>query len=230
MKTAGKHLEDQELEKVLAKTEGLGTEATRAGIITMLKDRRYLEVKKNQVYATPKGMLLIAAIGEKILASPEMTARWEQRLSEIGRGQASATDFMEQAKKLAVKIIQDAVEQAKGWTFDNIDMEEVKANAPSRKGKNKAPAKVGACKLCGGDVVDKGTFYGCANYSKTKCSFTFSKKILGKTISQANAKKLLKEGKTDLIKGFKKNDKVFDAYMIWDDKTGKPSFAFPERK
>ncbi|GED12422.1 DNA topoisomerase III [Aneurinibacillus migulanus] len=230
MKTAGKHLEDQELEKVLAKTEGLGTEATRAGIITMLKDRRYIEVKKNQVYATPKGMLLIAAIGEKILASPEMTARWEQRLSEIGQGEASAKDFMEQAKKLAVKIIQDAVEQAKSWTFDNIDMDEVKANAPSRKGKSKAPAKVGVCKLCGGDVVDKGTFYGCTNYSKTKCSFTFSKKILGKTISQTNAKKLLKEGKTDLIKGFKKGDKAFDAYIIWDDKNGKPSFAFPDRK
>src|SRR5690606_3820354 len=39
MKTAGKHIEDKELEKVLMKTEGLGTEATRAGIITMLKDR-----------------------------------------------------------------------------------------------------------------------------------------------------------------------------------------------
>jgi DNA topoisomerase-3 len=40
MKTAGKHLEDSDLEKVLMKTEGLGTEATRAGIITMLKDRK----------------------------------------------------------------------------------------------------------------------------------------------------------------------------------------------
>ena len=55
MKTAGKYLENEELEKVLKKTEGLGTEATRAGIITMLKDRKYIDVKKNQVYATDKG-------------------------------------------------------------------------------------------------------------------------------------------------------------------------------
>lgn len=45
MKTAGKYLENEELEKVLKKTEGLGTEATRAGIITMLKDRKYIDVK-----------------------------------------------------------------------------------------------------------------------------------------------------------------------------------------
>ncbi|MFP3367167.1 DNA topoisomerase, partial [Pseudoalteromonas sp. SIMBA_148] len=35
MKTAGKHIDNDELEKVLKQTEGLGTEATRAGIITM---------------------------------------------------------------------------------------------------------------------------------------------------------------------------------------------------
>ncbi len=66
MKTAGKYLENEELEKVLKKTEGLGTEATRAGIITMLKDRKYIDVKKNQVYATDKGKVLITAIGDKI--------------------------------------------------------------------------------------------------------------------------------------------------------------------
>lgn len=45
MKTAGKYLENEELEKVLKKTEGLGTEATRAGIITMLKTVN-IDVKK----------------------------------------------------------------------------------------------------------------------------------------------------------------------------------------
>ena len=46
MKTAGKFVEDKELEKVLMETEGLGTEATRANIVTMLKQRKYIEVKK----------------------------------------------------------------------------------------------------------------------------------------------------------------------------------------
>ena len=57
MKTAGKHIDDKEMEKILSKTEGLGTEATRAGIITMLKDRRYIEVNKNLVYATAKAKI-----------------------------------------------------------------------------------------------------------------------------------------------------------------------------
>ncbi len=46
MKTAGKTIEDSKLEKILKDTEGLGTEATRAGIITMLKTRNYINVTK----------------------------------------------------------------------------------------------------------------------------------------------------------------------------------------
>lgn len=111
MKTAGKHLDDTELEKVLAKTEGLGTEATRAGIINLLRDRNYIEVNKNQVSATPKGLLLIEALGESILASPGMTAKWEQRLSEIGEGKASPKNFIEQVTKLSHKLVIDAKEQ-----------------------------------------------------------------------------------------------------------------------
>ncbi len=75
MKTAGKFTSDAELQSILKKTEGLGTEATRAGIITVLKDRKYIEVTKNLVYATKKGILLIDSIGKSILASPEMTAK-----------------------------------------------------------------------------------------------------------------------------------------------------------
>ena len=82
-----------------------GTEATRAGIITMLKDRKYIDVKKNQVYATDKGKVLITAIGDKILASPEMTAKWEQRLAEIGEGTASPATFMEQTKSYQLKLL-----------------------------------------------------------------------------------------------------------------------------
>ena len=93
MKTAGKHIDDKEMEKILSKTEGLGTEATRAGIITMLKDRRYIDVTKNLVYATAKARILIEAIGKEILASPEMTAKWEQKLKEISEGAVSTKEL-----------------------------------------------------------------------------------------------------------------------------------------
>ncbi|HZG71711.1 MAG TPA: DNA topoisomerase, partial [Chondromyces sp.] len=222
MKTAGKYLDNEELEKVLKKTEGLGTEATRAGIITMLKDRKYIEVRKNQVFATDKGKVLIEAIGDKILASPEMTAKWEQRLSEIGEGKASPAVFMEQTKKLVGKIIQDALEMSESWTFDGIDTVSIqRTTSKASLGK-----PVGICKKCGGQVIDKGNFYGCANYSKTKCDFTVSKKILGKKLSQTNVKKLLKDGQTDIIKGFKKGEKTFDAALAFEGETDKIKFIF----
>lgn len=177
MKTVGKHLDDNELVKVLTKTQGLGTEATRAGIISVLRDRKYIEVKKNQVFATNKGKVLIQSIGPSILASPEMTAKWEQRLHEIGQGKASSQEFMEQAKKLSLKLIEDAKEQSNHWSFDGFDLSEFKQTRGKKGGKGKTTGtKVGSCKKCDGDIVDKGTFYGCSNYQSNQCNFTFSKK------------------------------------------------------
>lgn len=224
MKTAGKHLDNEELEKVLTKTEGLGTEATRAGIIAMLKQRKYIEVRKNQVFATPKGMLLIEVIGDKILASPEMTARWEQRLAQIGQGEASAEAFMEQVRKLSHKIVQDAVEQSREWKLDGYDA----AAMPKQASKFTLGSKVATCRACGGDLVDKGDFYGCSNYKKTQCPVTLSKTIMGKKVSPANAKKLMETGQSNLIKGFQKGKERFDAYLAWDEQERKAKIRVPQ--
>lgn len=226
MKTAGKHIDNDELEKILAKTEGLGTEATRAGIITMLKTRNYIKVEKNQVFATEKGILLIDVIGEKILASPEMTAKWEQRLREIGQGQASPASFMTQTKRLSQKIVDDAKEHSGNWDFSNVKIENV-SSQKSTYNKKEIGTVVGTCKKCGGDVINKGKFYGCANYKTNGCQFTISGRILGKTITKTNAQKLLSANKTNLIKGFKKGSKTFDAYLKWNEQTGKIEFEFP---
>lgn len=214
MKTAGKQLEDKELEKVLMKTEGLGTEATRAGIITMLKDRKYIEIHKNLVHATTKGKILIQAVGEQILASPEMTAKWEQRLKEISEGKASPKKFMEQTNKMITHLISSALDGEKAWTFSD---EEKSSFEPGKTAKRKAPAKLGPCKKCDGVVVDKGSFYGCSNYQSTNCDFTISKKIKGKNITQKQVKNLLTDGRTDIIQDFQGKGKSFAARLIWDE-------------
>jgi DNA topoisomerase III len=222
MKTAGKHLDDESLEKILKDTEGLGTEATRAGIITMLKDRKYIEVVKNQVFATDKGILLIDSIGDAVLSSPEMTAKWEQRLKQIGSGEASPQTFMESVKKLAAKLTSDAIESSAAW-----DLKDIKIEAqPSKKSLGK---KVGTCPLCGSDVLDKGKLFGCSSYSKTNCSFTISKRILGKPISQTNAKKILKDGKSNVIKGLKSKKGTFDAALVWSAEEKKLTFEFEKK-
>lgn len=225
MKTAGKHIEDKELEKVLMKTEGLGTEATRAGIITMLKDRKYIEVKKNLVYATAKSKILIAAVGNQILASPEMTAKWEQRLKEISEGSASPKLFMEQTNKMVSHLINASASEAKEWLFSEADQQ----GFVPREVKQKRMVKLGPCKKCDGAVVDKGSFFGCSNYSKTKCNFTISKKVLGKNITQQNIKKLLKDGETDVIEGFTGKEKTFNAKLSLSEPDYKLKFVFDEQ-
>ena len=227
MKTAGKHIEDKEMEKILSKTEGLGTEATRAGIITMLKDRKYIDVTKNLVYATSKARILIEAIGEEILASPEMTAKWEQKLKEISEGSASPKNFMEQTNKMVYHLISSGVGHSANWVFS----EDVRDNfTPSKKmTKGKGSTKLGNCKKCDGSIVDKGSFYGCTNYQRNQCNFTISKKILGKNITQKNVKLLLSGEKTELIEGFTNKDKTFNARLFLDEQEKRVKFLFEEQ-
>lgn len=113
MKSAGNNLGDKDLESIMRKTHGLGTEATRASIIKRLKDQNYIEVKKNLVYPTAKGRILIKAIGLSALSSAETTAKWEQKLGEIGEGRVTHTSFIDQAKKLATKLVTDAAESVR---------------------------------------------------------------------------------------------------------------------
>ena len=226
MKTAGKHIDDKELEKILTRTEGLGTEATRAGIITMLKDRLYIEVKKNLVYATAKAKILIEAIGREILASPEMTAKWEQKLKEISEGSAVPMNFMEQTKKMVLHLISSSIDQSANWTFSE---EVTQSFTPGKQTtRRKTVTKLGSCKKCEGAVIDKGSFYGCSNYKNNQCNFTISKKILGKNITQKNVKLLLSEGKTELIEGFTNKDKTFNARLFLDEKEKRVRFLFEE--
>ncbi|NGZ74513.1 DNA topoisomerase III [Saccharibacillus alkalitolerans] len=237
MKTAGKHLDNAELEKVLQRTEGLGTEATRAGIIGGLKDRKYIEVRKNMVYATNKGTVLIEALGESVLASAEMTAKWEQRLGEIGQGQESPKAFMEQAQRLAQKIVSDAIAAEKSWSF-TVEMPSgedrpayggaggQKGGPGAREGGGGSP-ELGACPICGRPVVDKKKMYGCTGYPA--CTFTLSKKILGKAISDTQVKRLLDKGQTLTLKGFKKGEKTFDAALAWNGEQKKLDFLFADR-
>jgi DNA topoisomerase III len=223
MKTAGKHLEDKELEKVLFKTEGLGTEATRAGIITMLKDRNYIQVQRNLVYATAKAKVLITAVGDQILASPEMTAKWEQRLRDISEGTASPKQFMDNTEKMVKHLIESTQQNTHLWEFSQGVQDEFE---PRKFKGSKVPTTLGNCKKCDGTIVDKGSFYGCTNYKSKSCQFTISKKILGKSITQKHVKSILGSGTSELIQGFKGKEKDFDAMLTWDSAQQKIQFVF----
>ncbi|MFC0557693.1 DNA topoisomerase III [Halalkalibacter alkalisediminis] len=221
MKMAGKQISDSDLEKILMESQGLGTEATRAGIISILKDRGYMTVTRNIVAPTEKGRLLIEALGESVLTSAEMTAKWEQRLREIGKGEASSVTFMEQTKKLVEHLLQEAENQVKSWDFSNFDISSMQRSP--KKGKGRLTS-VGKCPSCGGAVLDRGTFYGCGSYKTNHCRFTVSKTILKKKIRQKDVRHLLKEGHTEMIEGFVKGDQTFQAKLVWSQEQKKITF------
>lgn len=214
MKNVGQSVEDKEMGKVLKAVSGLGEESTRSNIIERLKQLEYIEIVQHRVAPCQKAFILIDAVKDTLLASPELTGRWEQRLKEIGKGDAPPKNFIDQSKKLADKIVQDAIQQSSSW-----DLQGYTAKIHEDK-------QLGKCPKCGAGVVDKVRIYGCSAYKTANCNFTLTKKLLGKSISERNVRRLLEKGKTNLIKGFK-GKKPFDAYLIWKDKAeGSIQFEF----
>lgn len=86
-------VQDKALKKILRETDGLGTEATRAGIIELLFKRGFLYKKGRNIHSTEAGRVLIQALPD-IATQPDMTAHWESQLTSISQKQASYQDFM----------------------------------------------------------------------------------------------------------------------------------------
>ena len=105
--------------KILRETDGLGTEATRAGIIELLFRRGFLIRKGKQIHATDAGRGLIKALPEEATL-PDMTAHWEATLNAISRREAAYSDFMiplhSQLRKLIENSGSDSINSLRGVT------------------------------------------------------------------------------------------------------------------
>ena len=153
MKTCGKFVEDQIDTDILKEVEGLGTEATRSGIIETIKRHGYIEVKRNIVNITEKGRVLCEAIDGNLLASPVMTAKWETYLRKIGNGQGSSELFLGSIAKYLNQLILDVPTQLNEKTF-HMTIE----NTATRK-------EVAPCPTCKkGTIISRKNFYGCSAY------------------------------------------------------------------
>ncbi|RUS67777.1 DNA topoisomerase 3 [Saezia sanguinis] len=93
MKGVAKYVSDPRLKQILKETTGIGTEATRAGIIKGLLARGYLVAKGRSVRASDAAFTLIDAIPQAI-ADPGLTAVWEQALNSIEQGQMTSEAFI----------------------------------------------------------------------------------------------------------------------------------------
>jgi DNA topoisomerase IA len=84
---------DASLKKILRDTDGLGTEATRAGILEMLFKRQLLQRQGKAIHASEAGKGLIYALPDSS-TYPDMTAHWEHQLHDMADRKCAYQPFM----------------------------------------------------------------------------------------------------------------------------------------
>ena len=168
-----------------AERKGLGTPATRAGIIEKLVRIGFLERKGNgktrYLIPTHKGTALVTVMPEQI-QSPSMTAQWEEKLLWIERGEYGSEQFMQEIKAEVAHLVQ-TYEAAKD------------AELIMRQDKI-----VGICPICGASVAERPKGYFC---SADGCTFALWKNNrffahIGQSLTSQVMSALLRDGRVKL--------------------------------
>lgn len=102
---------DPKIKKVLRDTDGLGTDATRAGIIDLLFKRNFLQRNGKKIIATEIGIALINAL-PTMATLPDMTAQWEAVLTAISEKKASYFNFMQPLTNTVTEMVTGASQQS----------------------------------------------------------------------------------------------------------------------
>jgi len=118
MENPGKFIEDEELRETM-KGSGLGTPATRAEIIEKLLHTSYIERSGKELVPTSKGRQLISLVAPE-LRSPELTAQWEQALTNIARGKGSKTEFIKGIRAQTEELVHSVALDNATYKADNI--------------------------------------------------------------------------------------------------------------
>ncbi|MCJ1907907.1 type IA DNA topoisomerase [Planococcus ruber] len=206
MKTCGKLVEDAEDTEILKEIEGLGTEATRSGIIETIKRHEYIQVKKNIVSITDKGRILCQSIEGNLLSSPSMTAKWETYLKKIGKGEGSAEVFLATIAKFIQKLLDEVPSQMKTNGLPE--------KMPALEGKD----EIAICPRCKkGKIVFRRGSFNCTEYDNG-CKQSFPAIFAKKRLTAKQIEYLCTKGKTPVIKGFvSKNGKKFSARLVLEE-------------
>jgi DNA topoisomerase-3 len=149
MKGVAKLVTDPRLKQKLKETTGIGTEATRAGIINGLLARGYLVKKGRAIRASDAAFTLTDAVPEAI-TDPGTTAIWEQALDMIEAGQMTLDTFIDKQSAWVAQLVQ----QHRGAVL-SIKLPE-------------GPA----CPVCGASTRQRsgknGAFWSCSRYPDCK--------------------------------------------------------------
>lgn len=194
-----------------AEHKGLGTPATRAGIIEKLVKVGLVERKGSgkakHLIPTAKGQAFVKVL-PKQLCSPAMTAEWEQQLKQIERGEASANDFM----RGMTAYVRDLVHSA-------TVIPDAHKLFPSNR------PKLGDCPCCGNAVSETRKGFFCENRT---CRFGIWKdnRFLaskGKPPTAEMVSALLRDGHVRLMGLLSESKKkTYDAILLLEcDEEGK---------
>jgi DNA topoisomerase-3 len=129
-----RYVDDAALRAILKESDGLGTEATRAGIIELLFKREFLYRSGRQIRASDAGKGLIDGLPD-IATQPDMTARWEMELNAISRREANYNNFMQPLETSLTQLI------AQSQSEDLLGLKGLKASTKSFKKSSKKPYK-----------------------------------------------------------------------------------------
>ena len=190
-----------------AERKGLGTPATRAAILEKLVQMGFVQRKGKQLVPTKDGINLAVVLPES-LTSPALTAEWENRLTEIAKGNADPDEFMAEIEAQVRQLVK---------TYSCISADKQNLFQSER-------VVIGKCPRCGENIYEgKKNFY-CGNRG---CQFVMWKndrffEQRKKAFTPKIAAALLKNGKAK-IKGLysEKTGKTYDATVLLADTGGK---------
>ena len=190
-----------------AERKGLGTPATRAAILEKLVQMGFVQRKGKQLIPTKDGINLAVVLPEA-LTSPQLTAEWESRLTEIAKGQADPDEFMAGIEAMTRELVE---------TYSCISEDKQKLFQAER-------VAIGTCPRCGEAVYEGRKNYYCGNRAcqfvmwKIDRFFEERRKAFTPTIAAA----LLKDGKAK-VKGLHsmKTGKTYDGTVLLADTGGK---------
>lgn len=153
-----KYVAESEHKKILKEGDGIGTEATRASILTELKNKRFLELKGKAIISTQLGRGLIDALPE-VVKSPVLTALYERTLKQIEQNNGSLSAFIEKQEA----FIRDQVAKANDGSVTIVGA----GGAPCPK------CKTGSLRRF--PRKTEGFFWSCTRYQEG-CDATFDDK------------------------------------------------------
>ena len=190
-----------------AERRGLGTPATRAAVIEKLVKGGFAERKGKQLIPTQNGAALISVLPD-MLTSPQLTAEWENNLTQIAKGAADPGEFLSGIEAMARELVQThaAVQEDKKSLF--------REEKPS----------IGKCPRCGSPVHEGKKSYYCSN---RECAFVMWKndrffEERKTAFSPKIAAALLKSGKANVKKLYSpKTGKTYDGTVVLADTGGK---------